>query len=224
MKIDPANQTTADNYKILTNLVVPRPIAWVTSLSQTGVVNLAPFSFFNAVGSDPLYVVIGIGTRDSGTPKDTARNILESGEFVVNLVTEDLLGAMNISAADFPPDKSELAAAGLTTAPSVHIKTPRLAESQASLECRLFQSVPLGAATLLIGEVIMFHVADVLLGPRFHINHFAPIGRLGSPSTYCRTTDRFELPRMTYRGWEEKRVEDSVDVARSLRPLLVYKG
>ena len=102
MQIDPSLNTKADNYKVLTNLVIPRPIAWVTSLSQSGIVNLAPFSFFNAVGSDPLYVIISIGRRDDGAPKDTARNIEASGEFVVNLVTEDLLEAMNISAVDFP--------------------------------------------------------------------------------------------------------------------------
>jgi flavin reductase (DIM6/NTAB) family NADH-FMN oxidoreductase RutF len=203
MQIDPSLHSTADNYKILTNLVVPRPIAWVTSLSQAGVVNLAPFSFFNAVGSDPLYVVISIGCRDNGTSKDTARNILASGEFVVNLVTEELFGAMNISAADFPPDQSELAAANISAAPSVRVKAPRLARAQASLECTLFKSEPIGANTLFIGEVVMFHVADHLLGPRMHINNFAPIGRLGSPSVYCRTTDRFDVPRIIYEQWQK---------------------
>ena len=204
MQIDPSRQTTADNYKLLTNLVVPRPIAWISSLSQSGVINLAPFSFFNAVGSDPMYVVIGIGRRDSGEPKDSARNIQSSGEFVVNLVTEDLLAAMNISAAEFPPDQSELSAVNLHAAPSVRLKAPRLAEAQASLECKLFQSQPLGTNTLYIGEVVMFHVADHLMGPRLHINNFAPIGRLGSPSMYCRTTDRIELTRVTYAQWQKE--------------------
>jgi flavin reductase (DIM6/NTAB) family NADH-FMN oxidoreductase RutF len=198
MQIDPALQAKADNYKILTNLVVPRPIAWVTSLSGTGVVNLAPFSFFNAVGSDPLYVVISIGRRDDGSLKDTARNIQTSGEFAVNLVTEDLLGAMNVSAAEFPPEESELTAVDLHAAPSARVKAPRLAEAQASLECKLFQSLPLGTNTLYIAEVVMFHVADHLIGPRLHIDNFAPIGRLGSPSVYCRTTDRLEIPRIGY--------------------------
>jgi flavin reductase (DIM6/NTAB) family NADH-FMN oxidoreductase RutF len=205
MQIDPASNTHGDNYKVLTNLVVPRPIAWVTSLGSTGVVNLAPFSFFNAVGSDPLYVVIGIGKNAGGEPKDTARNIHATGDFVVNLVTEELLDAMNLSAADFPPDQSEVTAAGLHTAPSVHVKSPRLTESKASLECRLFQSQPLGSSTLIIGQVVMFHVADELVGPRMHINGLAPIGRLGSPSAYCRTTDRFELPRMSYAEWKAGR-------------------
>jgi flavin reductase (DIM6/NTAB) family NADH-FMN oxidoreductase RutF len=202
MHIDPAQQTPANNYKLLTNLVIPRPIAWLSSMSDSGVVNLAPFSFFNAVGSEPVYVVISIGHRDHGALKDTARNILANGEFVINMVTEDLLTAMNISAADFPPDQSEVVAAKLQTEPSLVIQTPRLAQAQVSLECKLHQSQPLCANTLLIGEVVMFHVADHLLGPRLHINDFAPIGRLGSPSMYCRTTDRFDLPRLTYAQWK----------------------
>ena len=201
MQIDPALHTSADSYKILTNVVVPRPIAWVTSLSPTGVINLAPFSFFNAVGSEPLYVAVSVGLRDDGTLKDTARNIEARGEFVVNLVTEELLRAMNISAADFPPDESELVAAELHGTSAVKIGAPRLAGAQASLECRLFNTMALGSNTLYVGEVVMFHVADHLVGPRLRINGFAPIGRLGSPSTYCRTTDRFELPRISYQEW-----------------------
>jgi len=201
MQIDPSLQSTADNYKILTNLVIPRPIAWVTTMNPREVINLAPFSFFNAVGADPLYVIISIGQNDAGEPKDTAKNILDSGEFVVNLVTEDLFGAMNISAADFPGDESELAATHLHAAPSIRIKVPRVAEAQASLECKLFSAQPLGKNMLFIGEVVMFHVADHLIGPRLHINNFSPIGRLGSPSVYCRTTDRFDVARTTYAQW-----------------------
>lgn len=203
MHIDPLQLSTAENYKLLTNLVVPRPIAWISSESQSGVINLAPFSFFNAVGSDPLYVIVSIGHNDAGVSKDTANNIRLRGEFVVNLVTEELFDAMNISAAAFPPEYSELAAAHLHPAPSVRIKTPRVAEAQVSLECRLFSAQPIGANTLIIGEVVMFHVADHLLGPRFHINDFAPIGRLGSPSVYCRTTDRFDVERITFARWQE---------------------
>ncbi len=205
MQIDPSLQTPADNYKLLTNLVVPRPIAWVSSLSQDGVINLAPFSFFNAVGADPLYVIISIGKNEAGEPKDTARNIRDSGEFVVNLVTEDLFDAMNISAAEFPAEQSEMAAAKLHTAPSLRIKAPRVAEAQASLECKLFSAQALGGNTLIIGEVVMFHVADQLIDPKLHINNFAPIGRLGSPSLYCRTTARFDVARITYAQWAQNR-------------------
>ena len=205
MHIDPATNAPKDNYKLLTNLVVPRPIAWVTSQGASGVVNLAPFSFFNAVGSDPLFILISVGNNDDGNPKDTGRNIAANGEWVVNLVTEDLLAAMNISAADFPPGESELVAAGLEPAASLRVKVPRIAKSQAALECRLHSEVPLGLYTLYIGEVVMFHVADHLVGERMHIEGFAPIGRLGSPSAYCRTTDRFNLPRMNYAQWRKEK-------------------
>jgi flavin reductase (DIM6/NTAB) family NADH-FMN oxidoreductase RutF len=178
--------------------VVPRPIAWVMSQSAAGVVNLAPFSFFNAVAGSPPYIVLSIGVREDGSPKDSARNIEARGEFAVSLVTEELMGAMNISAAEFPPDESELPVAQLHTVPSVRIGVPHLGESPVSLECRLAKSVPLGANTLYIGEVLMFHVEDRLVGPRLHINGFAPVGRLGAPSLYCRTTDRFNLPRLRY--------------------------
>ena len=201
MQIDPTLHSTLENYKLLSNLVVPRPIAWVTSLSQTGVVNLAPFSFFNAIGDDPLYLIISIGLNANGQPKDTTRNIQDSGEFVVNMVTEELFDAMNISAADFPPDLSELEAAGLHTAPSIHVKTPRVAQAQVSLECKLFSAQALGTHTLFIGEVVMFHVADDLIGPGLRVNNFAPIGRLGSPSVYCRTTDRLDRARISYAQW-----------------------
>jgi flavin reductase (DIM6/NTAB) family NADH-FMN oxidoreductase RutF len=202
MLIDPALHSHADNYKLLTNLVVPRPIAWVTTTNETGSINLAPFSFFNAVSGNPLYVVIGIGLNDAGEPKDTTKNILRSGEFVVNFVTEDLFDAMNISAADFPAQESELEAANLTAASSAKVQAPRVAESQASLECRLFHAMPLGQNTLIIGEVVMFHVADQLIDPdRLYIKGFAPIGRLGSPAAYCRTEDRFDVPRISYEQW-----------------------
>jgi len=153
-----------------------------------------------------MYLVISIGTDDvreeGGGVKDTAKNILASGEFVVTLVTEELFDAMNISAADFPEEESELAAAKLHAAPSVKVKLLRVAESQASMECKLHCSQLLGKNTLVIGEVVMFHVADHLLGPRMHVNNFAPIGRLGTPSVYCRTIDRFDVPRISYMQWK----------------------
>lgn len=121
----------------------------------------------------------------------------------MNLVTEDLLAAMNVSAVEFPPEESELTAANLHTARSIRVKAPRLAEAQASLECKLFQSHLLGANTLYIGEVVMFHVADHLHGPRLHINNFALIGRLGSPSIDWRTTDRLAVSGIDYAQWQK---------------------
>lgn len=205
MHIDPSEHSEAQVYKLLTNLVVPRPIAWVSTLNAGGGVNLAPFSFFNVLSSDPPYVAVSVGHRDDGSQKDTAANILAGGEFVVNLVTEDLLDAMNLSAADFPPGESEMSAAGLSPAPSLKVRPPRVAQSQAAMECKLHSAQALGINTLIIGQVVMFHVADALLGPRLHVNGFAPLGRLGSPSLYCRTTDRFELPRLSYAQWQKDR-------------------
>jgi len=152
-------------------------------------------------GSNPIYVAVGIGLRDNGEIKDTARNIQDTGEFMINLVTEDLLDAMNLSAADFPAEESELESAGLEVAPGIQIQAPRLAAAQASLECRLHQVVPLGANQLFIAEVVQFHVADQLIDPQLHITNFSPIGRLGSPAVYFRTTDRFDLPRISYGQW-----------------------
>ncbi len=204
MQIDPKQHGALDNYKLLINVVVPRPIAWVTTLGPDGLVNLAPFSFFNAVGTDPLYVAVSVGRREGGSPKDTGANIQARGEFVVNLVTEDLFEAMNISAADFPPDTSELEVANLEPAPSVLLATPRLAAAHASLECRLHASQPLGSYTLFIGEVLMFHVADRLVGPKLRIHDYVPLGRMGTPSVYCRTGDRFDAPRITYAQWKKE--------------------
>ena len=203
MLVDPSLNSAQDNYKLLTNLVIPRPIAWVTTKNKAGVINLAPYSFFNAVGSDPLYIVMGIGNKDDGSLKDTGTNIIATGEFVINLVTEDLLTAMNISAADFPSEEGELSAASLTEAPSKQVSVPRIAEAQVSLECILHSHQPLGANTLILGQVVMFYVMDSLVGDRFHIEGFAPIGRLGSPSMYCRTTDRFSEPRLSYDDWKK---------------------
>lgn len=198
MHIDPAQQSHVTNYKLLTNLIVPRPIAWVCSMNGDGLINLAPFSFFNAMGADPVYLMFSVGTNDVGGQKDTARNIQANGEFVVNMVSESLFAAMNVSAADFPPDISELEAAGLHAAPSVHIAVPRVAEAEVSMECKLHDTRMLGSNTIITGEVVMFHVADHLLDERFHVQGFAPIGRLGSPSVYCRTTDRFDVPRISF--------------------------
>jgi flavin reductase (DIM6/NTAB) family NADH-FMN oxidoreductase RutF len=114
------------------------------------------------------------------------------------MVTEELMQAMNISAADFPSELSEVTAAGLHTTPSEKLSTPRLVESPVNLECRLHSTIDVGSNKLFIGEVVMFHIADHLVSERLHINGFTPIGRLGSPSAYCRTADRFELPRISY--------------------------
>lgn len=204
MNIDPAAHSASHNYKLLTNIVVPRPIAWVGSTSPEGVVNLAPFSFFNAIGSDPLLIMISVAHNSDGSLKHTGRNILANGEFVVNLVTEDLMAAMNLTAADFPEDVSEMAAAGLAPAPSLKIGTPRVAASPAAMECRLHSTLPIGGYTVIVGEVLMFHVNDALVDDKHHIHGLFPVGRMGSPSWYCRSDNRVEVPRMTFAQWQDE--------------------
>lgn len=187
-------------YKLLTNLVIPRPIGWVVSRSATNILNLAPFSFFNVVGSAPPLVILGVGDESPNHPKHTAANIAATRDFVVNLVTEELLGAMNISAADFPADISEIPAAGLTTTPSTQISVPRITEAKVALECTLESYQRIGANNLVIGRILSIYIDDPLIDPtNLHIQNFYPLARLGSPSMYARTTDRLNLPRLTYR-------------------------
>ena len=192
-------------YKLLTNLVVPRPIAWVTSRNAAGVLNLAPFSFFNMVGSSPPIVAIGVGDEPPGSPKHTAQNIAESGQFVVNLVTEELAESMNVTAADLPSNHSELTAAGLHEAASLRIKVPRVAEAKAALECKLHSLQRIGRNSVIIGEILAIHIADELIDEHLHVHSYAPVGRMGSPSYYCRTADRFEISRLTYAQWQAAR-------------------
>ncbi len=198
MHMDLRGQPQPVVYKLLTGLVVPRPIAWVTSMDMAGGLNLAPFSFFNLVASDPPIVVIGIGDGPDGKPKHTARNIAAMREFVVNLVTEELMEPMNISAADFPPGRNELEAAGLHAENSNLVKVPRVAEARASLECELHSIQRIGGNNLVIAQVVGVHVAEGIVDEQLRVRHFTPIGRMGTPSWYTRTADQFELARVRY--------------------------
>jgi flavin reductase (DIM6/NTAB) family NADH-FMN oxidoreductase RutF len=134
-----------DAYKLMTSLIVPRPIAWVTTRGKSGVVNAAPFSFFNAMGSTPPTIVLGLGLRD-GKLKDTTSNLIATGEFAVHIVTEDLAAAMNLTAVDAPPEVSETTLAGLELAPCVKIAAPRIVASPACFECRVSQIIDIGSA------------------------------------------------------------------------------
>ena len=185
-------------YAILASLVTPRPIAWVTTLGPDGVVNAAPFSFFNLLGANPPILGFCPGDREDGTPKDTARNIRLSHEFVVNLVDEQLADAMNKTAASLPYGISEIAHAGLTTAPSSVVKPPRIAEAPASLECAEWGTLQIGGNRLIIGLIKRVHVRDELFDPktqRIRSENLHVIGRMASPNWYCRTRDRFEMIR-----------------------------
>src|ERR1022692_156120 len=198
MELDLEGKHADRAYALLASLVTPRPIAWVTTLSPDGVVNAAPFSFFNVLGANPPILGFCPGDRPDGTPKDTARNIRLTHEFVVNLVDEKVAEAMNLTAASMPYGVSELKRAGLTTTPSSVVKPPRISESPASLECMEWGTLQIGGNRLIIGLVKRVQVRDELLDVktlRIRSELFHVIGRMASPNWYCRTQDRFEMIR-----------------------------
>jgi len=174
---------TQQAYKLIIGCVVPRPIAWITTLSAAGRVNAAPFSSYNYVSHSPPMVAVNIGLR-AGKLKDTARNILETREFVVNVATESARQAMHDCSADFPPEASEPEALGIALLPSQFVKPPRIAVSPVHMECRLDQAVRLGTGnnTLYIGEVIAFHLSPAVFdGEKVDSAALRPLARLGGP-------------------------------------------
>lgn len=191
--------THADRaYYILASLVTPRPIAWVTTVDEEGRVNAAPFSFFNLMGAEPPIIAFAPGDRSPGIPKDTARNIRTTGEFVVNLVDEDLAEAMNATAASVPHGESELALVGLESAPSMKVRPPRIAKAPAAFECKEWGTLQIGGNRVVIGTIVYGHVRDELFDTekgRVRSEGLKVIGRMASPHWYCRTGDRFEMRR-----------------------------
>jgi len=207
LSVNFADLDRRERYKLLCGLVVPRPIALVTSLSPDGVVNAAPFSFFNVFSEDPALIVLGLQHKPDGTPKDTARNIQLSGEFVVNLVDEPIAEAMNFTAIDFPASESEPLVAGLGLAASALVAPPRLAAAPAAFECRRKVALAFGPQReLLIGEVLGVNVRAGIVDPAtFNVdfNALRPVGRLCG-NGYARQRDMFELKRITYAEWKQK--------------------
>jgi len=198
MRFDLDQVDTAIAYKLLAATVMPRPIAWVVTKGSDGV-NAAPYSFFNAMGSAPPTVAIGLLADPERGFKDTARNILDTGEFVVNLVPERLVEAMNVTAVNAPSGHNELALAGLETVDSQHIAPPRIAESPVAFECRSLSNVVTGPQqTIVIGQVLAVHVADdcVLDPEKGHIDtpRLDLVAR-SYGSDYVRSQDRFTLDR-----------------------------
>lgn len=192
-------------YKLLAATIMPRPIAWVVTADREGRLNAAPYSFFNAMGSDPPTIVLGIQSDTGSSFKDTAANIHATGEFVINLVPEALAEAMNITALDAPSGMSELDIAGLETLPSTHVRPPRIKGSPVAFECRLLSSVITGPCqTVVIGRVKAVHIEDrfVKNPERAHIDTPALhlIGR-SYGSTYVRTGDTFEMARPNWASW-----------------------
>jgi flavin reductase (DIM6/NTAB) family NADH-FMN oxidoreductase RutF len=188
-------------YKLLSATVTPRPIAWVSTLDEAGRSNAAPFSFFNVFGGDPATVGFSILHRSPDDPKDTGRNIARSGEFVVNLVSDDNLGQMNVSAIEFGSDVDEFTVAGLTPVPSVLVKPPRIGESKVAFECRLMQTVKLGEMrSLILGEVLLMHIMDDFVVDRERGWVDTPglrlVGRT-SAGSYVRTNEVIELTTLS---------------------------
>lgn len=189
MQIDPGPQTHAQNYRLMTGLVVPRPIAWISTLSPGGKVNLAPFSAFTFVCHKPPMVTTTMGLRElggrKGQLKDTLVNILRNREYVVNIANRSLLGELHASSAEYPSDRSEVEALGLEVCDSTVVKTPRLAAAPAALECRLHSTIELGEESdrIVIGQVVMFQVADHLIrNGKVETRELDPIARLGGPN------------------------------------------
>jgi len=206
MQLPLSDLSGSQKYHLLSSLVVPRPIAWVTTLNEDGSVNAAPFSYFNLMGEDPPLVVLGIGKRPGGIPKDTVRNLHRTREFVLNIVTEENAQAMSYCGTDFPAGVSEVTALGLATEPSVLVKPPRLAISPAQIEGRELQTLLIGGNQVVMGELLFVHIRDEFIDAstlRVHTEKMGIVGRLqgGLTGGYSRTRDPFLLKRPTYEQW-----------------------
>ena len=204
MQIDPASLDPRAMYKLMTGFIVPRPIAWVSTVAEDGGLNLAPFSFFNGVAAAPPTVSVSILHNPGGDHrKDTWRNIEATGEFVVNIVSEDLARQMNDTATEFPPEIDEFEAAGLTPVAGVTVAAPRVEEAQISLECSLFDAIRvgegMGGATLIVGTVSHVHAHDgIVYGDNYvDTSKLAPIGR-STGADYVHVRDTFTMERTHY--------------------------
>jgi len=209
MIIDPKKQTFKENYKLMIGSILPRPIAFVSTISADGVHNLAPFSFFTGITSDPPTVCFSPTRRGTdGMPKDTLINIKANGEFVINIVTEDIAEPMNECATEFPPEIDEFTMTGLTPVPAQIVTPPLIKESPISFECKKMQIIEIGqpragGGFLVIGEIVMFHVADHLLHHgRIDTGQLRPIGRLAG-AEYTRLGERFTLQRKVFKKNKE---------------------
>ncbi len=202
MEIDVSKVSVPSVYQMLVGLVTPRPIAWVTTQSPSGIVNLAPFSFFNVFGANPPIVIFSPTLKRDGTKKDTLLNIEASREFVIHAATEAHADRINLTSKPIPHEESEVELAGLRTIQSTLVKPPRLSDVPFALECKVIEIKPMGngpiAANLVIGEVVMMHIDDQVLDasgvpdPR----KLKTIARLGGEN-WCRTQDLFQLERPT---------------------------
>ncbi len=215
--IDGDGLDTAAAFRLLIGCVVPRPIAWITTVDAQGRVNAAPFSSYNYVATSPPMIAVNIAAR-AGAIKDTARNIRESGEFVVNVATEETMELMHACGADYAPDVSEAEALDIPLLPSHRVKPPRIALTPVQMECRLDQAVVLGRGvnTLYIGEVVAFHVSPTVYdGTRIDSIKMRPVARLGGPY-YAALGEIFHRPMLQRppggEGWISQEPDASSDV------------
>lgn len=201
IQITPSDLDPRDAYRLLISVVIPRPIAWVSTLRLDGGLNLAPYSFFNAVSGNPPSVMISIGERRTAAgreAKDTLRNARDTGEFVVNLVDETLAEAMNLTSGEYAYEVDEFEKAGLHPAPSSVVRPPRVAEARAALECQVTLIVPVPEShnTLVLGRVVRFHLQEGLLRPNGTADsaRLNALGRLGGDE-YARMGEVFTMKR-----------------------------
>ena len=200
MQFDPNNLEHSAVYKLLTGSVIPRPIGWISSINENGINNLAPFSYFNVVGDDPPHVMFST-SRNNNTDKDTLKNVLANKQFVVNMVTEDLVEQMNKTAEAISANESEFNLANLTPIASIKIKPMRVKESKICFECELVHHYSLenhknGGSTILIGRIVMMHFDEIVLMDNFKINleTYKPVGRLAG-SNYSKIGEIFSVKR-----------------------------
>jgi flavin reductase (DIM6/NTAB) family NADH-FMN oxidoreductase RutF len=205
MQLDPRTMSPESTYKLLIGCVVPRPIAWVSTVGPDGVNNLAPFSFFMGVCGDPPTIAFSSGPR-ARNRKDTVRNAEHTGDFVVNVVDDDRAEQMNQTSAECPPEIDEFALTGLTAGPGVRVRSPRVLEAPISLECRVAQVIPVGRGphSLVLGEIVYFHVREDLYETstgRIDMARLKPVGRLAGHA-YTHVHDIFQMkrPSETYAG------------------------
>jgi len=210
MKFEVEKAKPREIYNLLIGLVAPRPIALITSMDEKGGLNAAPFSAYNYLCTDPPIVGIGVTDRPASefVPKDTARNIRRTGQFVVNVVTEDIAQQMNICATDFPAGISELEMANLATAPSTVVKVPRIASAHAALECIEHTTLEIGRSRIILGRVVSIYVEDKFVdpaGPYVRADELHAIGRMNGLGSYVRTRDSFiSIPRISYEEWQKE--------------------
>jgi flavin reductase (DIM6/NTAB) family NADH-FMN oxidoreductase RutF len=200
MQYDPQLLEQKAIYKLLSGIVIPRPIGWISSVSEDGIYNLAPFSFFNAVGDDPPHVMFSAG-RSANANQDTVKNVLTTKQFVVNMVTEELVEQMNLTAQAIPPHESEFDFAKLTPIASHKVKPPRVKESPITMECELVHHYTLennkfGGSTILVGKIVLFHIDERMMLDDYKINqdNYQPISRLAG-SNYSKIGEIFSVKR-----------------------------